>query len=363
MINMQNMTSGKIILLAGLLVLSAKAGAQARMVVENDVANLGEVMFQMPQTTTFRIVNKGDEPLLIRQVHPSCGCTQVDWTRQPIQPGGEGSITAIYDARMLGVFQKDLEVYTNETESPVYLHLQGRVVSRMVDYTGSFPVAIGHLRMSTDNIEFDDVNKGDRPVAEIQVVNTSRKNYKPELMHLPPYLEARYYPEILAGGRVGKISLTLDSEKLMRMGLNQTSVYLARYMGDRVNEENEITVSAVLLPDFSKLTAEQLAEAPVLSLSSDSLDLGALGKKKQASGAVTITNRGKSLLEIKSVQVFSNALSVKLGNQKLAPGKSTKLRVKVQADRLKKAKARPRVLLITNDPQHPKEIITVQVKS
>ena len=62
------------------------------------------------------------------------------------------------------------------------------------------------------------------------------------------------------------------------------------------------------------------------------------------------------------MQVFSKALSVKLGNQKLAPGKSTKLRVKVQADRLKKVKARPRVLLITNDPKRPKEIITVHVK-
>jgi hypothetical protein BACCOPRO_02451 len=362
MIKVQIMTSGKYALLGGLLALAAEAGAQARMVVENEVANLGEVMFQMPQKTTFRITNKGNEPLYIKAVHPSCGCTQADWTRQPIAPGAEGEITAVYDARMLGVFQKDLEVYTNADEAPVYLHLQGRVVTRMTDYTGSFPVAIGHLRMSTDNVEFDDVNKGDMPMAEIQVVNTSRKNYKPELMHLPPYLEAKYYPEILAGGRVGKIILTLDSKKLMRMGLNQTSVYLARYMGDRVNEENEISVSAVLLPDFSKLTERQLEQAPAMTLSADSLVLGPVGKKKQVSGMLTLTNTGKSTLEIRSVQVFSKALSVKLGNQKLAPGKSTKLRVKVQADRLKKVKARPRVLLITNDPKRPKEIITVHVK-
>ncbi|MCM1107586.1 MAG: DUF1573 domain-containing protein [Clostridium sp.] len=352
----------KTALLGGLLALSLEMGAQAHMVVDNDVANMGEVMFQMPQKATFRVKNKGTAPLTITQVHPSCGCMQADWTRQPIAPGEEGEITTLYDARMLGVFQKDLEVYTNESDEPVYLHLQGRVVSHMTDYTGAFPVEFGHLRMSTDHIEFDDVNRGDNPVAEIQVVNTSRKSYKPELMHLPPYLEAQYYPEVLAGGRVGRIVLTLDSRKLTRMGLNETSVYLARHLGDRVTEENEIAVSAVLLPDFSGLTAEQQAQAPELKLSADSLDLGVLGTKKRKSGVVTLTNTGRSTLEIRSLQVFGGALSVKLGNRKLAPGKSTKLHISVQADRLKKAKARPRVLLITNDPKRPKEIITIQVK-
>ncbi len=336
--------------------------AQPRFSVDRDIANMGEVIFQLPTKATFAVTNKGDLPLEIKQVTPSCGCTAVEWTRAAIGPGEKGEITAVYDAAMLGVFQKELEVYTNASEEPVYLHLQGRVVSHATDYSGSFPIDLGTVRMNTNVVEFDEVNKGDCPVAEIQIVNTDRKSYKPELMHLPPYLSARYLPETLAGGRIGKIVLTLDSKHLMQMGLTQTSLYLARYMGDKVSDDNEISVSAVLLPDFSKLTARQLEQAPVMTLSSDSLDLGALNGKRKVSGTIVIKNEGRTPLSIRSVQVFNKALNVSLGNRKVAPGKSTKMKITVVGSYLAKAKNRPRVLLITDDPKHPKKIVTIQVK-
>ena len=132
-------------------------------------------------------------------------------------------------------------------------------------------------------------------------------------------------------------------------------------MGDKVSEENEIVVSAVLLPDFSQLTAEQLAQAPELTLSAQELDMGSMGDKRKLTRKIVVTNTGKSTLNIRQVQVFNRALSVSLGNRSLAPGKSTKLKVTVNARLLKKAKARPRVLLISDDPKNAKAIINVQV--
>lgn len=335
---------------------------QPRFAVERDVANLGEVIFQLPKTVTFAVKNTGDEDLMISHVTPSCGCTAADWPRTPIAPGASGEITAVYDASLLGVFQKELEVYTNASEEPFYLILQGRVVAQATDYAGSFPVDMGTVRMSTNVVEFDEVNKGDRPIAELQIVNLSRKSYTPQLMHLPPYLSAQYFPETLAGGRIGKIVLTLDSKLLMRMGLTQTSLYLARYMGEKVSDENEISVSAVLLPDFSRLTTAQLEQAPSMKLSTDSVNLGALNGKRKVSGVVTITNEGKTPLTIRSVQVFNKALNVNMGNSKVAPGKSVKLKVTVVGKYLGKDKNRPRVLLISDDPKHPKAILTVHVR-
>ena len=134
---------------------------------------------------------------------------------------------------------------------------QGRVVSKLSDYSGSFPIDLGNVRLNINNIEFDNVNRGDHPMVELQIVNMGRKSYKPYLMHLPPYLSAQYFPETLSGGRIGKIMLTLDSEKLHQMGLTQTSIYLARKVGDKVSEDNEITVSSVLLPDFFVFVGER----------------------------------------------------------------------------------------------------------
>ena len=40
-----------------------------------------------PVTATFTATNVGDKPLVIYSVVSSCGCTDVEWTKQPLQPG------------------------------------------------------------------------------------------------------------------------------------------------------------------------------------------------------------------------------------------------------------------------------------
>ena len=161
---------------------------------------------------------------------------------------------------------------------------------------------------------------------------------------------------------IGKIMLTLDSEKLHQMGLTQTSIYLARKVGDKVSEDNEITVSSVLLPDFSSLSAKDREQAPHMELSADTLDMGELGRKRKKSMTVLVSNKGKRTLEIRTLQVFNKALAVGLSDRNIEPGETAKLKVKVLAKYLNKVKSSPRVLLITNDPARSKEIITVNVK-
>ena len=84
-------------------------------------------------------------------------------------------------------------------------------------------------------------------------------------MHLPPYLSAEAIPEKLGRGKAGKIIVTLDTEKLPKLGITRASVYLSRFPGDKVGSENEIPVSVSLLPDFSNLTEQQKNNPPVVS--------------------------------------------------------------------------------------------------
>lgn len=346
---------------SALLGLALGAVAQPQMTVASDIQNVGEVMFQQPKSVHFEIRNTGTEPLLLTAVNASCGCTQVTWPREPIAPGATAKIEAVYDALLLGTFQKELEVYSNASSEPTYLTLQGRVVTTFVDTDyNDFPVDLGNVRLSSNVVEFDDVNSGDRPEVQLQVINLSRESYKPEIMHLPSYLTARYLPEKLAGGRMGRIILTLNSEQLKNYGLTETSVYLARKLGDRVAPENEISVSAVLLPAFSHLSAEEMAAAPRMVLSADSLVFGDLGTKKKATQVITVRNDGQSPLIVSNVQVYSRALNVSLSDRTIQPGKTAKLKVTVLAEHLRTAKTQPRVLIIANDPQRPKTTIKVK---
>ena len=178
---------------------------------------------------------------------------------------------------------------------------------------------------------------------------------------MPPYLEAVAVPERIGKKGTGKIKITLDTDKLPKFGLTTATVYLSRYPGDKVGDDNAIPVSAILLPDFSNISQQQRLNPPVIELSSTELTLLPLGEKEKKSQTVIVKNVGKSNLEITDLQVFNSALGVQLKKRVLKPGASTKMKITVYGKYLKKVKGTPRVLMITNDPNCPKIIVKVNV--
>jgi hypothetical protein len=62
----------------------------------------------------FRFRNTGNMPLIIVRVQPSCGCTVAEQPTEPIAPGGEGQIKAIFNSKgHAGVNHKTLFVTAN----------------------------------------------------------------------------------------------------------------------------------------------------------------------------------------------------------------------------------------------------------
>ncbi len=351
-----------------LAVTSSMSMAQPKMSPDSKSIKLGDIMWQNPKNVTFTFSNTGSDPLVITEVRPSCGCVSVSYPQHAVAAGAHASIQATFDAAMLGTFYRELAVYTNMGQEPLYLSFSGRVVETAVDYEGDFPIDLGNVRLSSNYVEFDDVQKGDRPVVELQVANTSSAVYAPQLMHLPQYLSAEYLPQQIQPGRTGKIRLTLESDKLFMDGLNQTSVYLARRMPDKVGEDNEIVVSAILIPAFQGLTAQQMQRAPrIVMMDGDALVKDetqmVMGKKQKATKTLNVTNIGEETLFISAVQVFNRAISVSLGNRNIAPHQTTKLKITVDAKLLAKAKNEPRLLLISNDPRQAKTVINIEVTS
>lgn len=337
--------------------------AQPKASFDKTLHEFGTVLWKNPVTATFRITNKGNKPLVISNVTTSCGCTVADWTKEPIAPGKTGVVSSTFDAKAIGRFQKSVGIYCNASDKPLYLAIRGEVTADPENYTFTHPFQIGAIRLDKEEIAFEDANKGDKPTMELLVANTSDKPYTPVLMHLPPYLSAVATPEKLGKGRTGKIKITLDTEKLPQWGLTTASVYLSRFPGDKVGEENEIPVSAVLLPDFSHVSRQERLNPPAVRLSANELQMGALAENEKKTQVIVVTNTGKSDLEIRDLQVFNSALGVRLKKRVLEPGMSTKLKITAFGKNLKKVKGTPRVLMITNDPGNPKIIVKVKVTS
>ncbi|MCR4993875.1 MAG: DUF1573 domain-containing protein [Bacteroidales bacterium] len=354
------MKQKKYILASFFLLLSTAFWAQPKISFKSDVVNMGEIIFQQPKAVEFRLTNTGTAPLQLSSVKPSCGCTSVEWPNSAIAPGQSATITAIYDAQLLGYFQKELEVRSNASKEPSYLTLQGRVVTTTNDVEGNFPVEMGDIRLSTDSITFKDVNRGDRPEIHFYVLNNTRRNIKPELMHLPSYYTATYHPEMLAGGRVGRITLRLNSDQMKSYGTSESLVFLSLHPGEKVSKTNKIHLSATLLPNFRNLSETELKTAPLVVLSAENVDFTDRGGKKKVTKTIILGNAGERDLHINSIQLEGRAINIHVSNRIIKPGKRVKLKVTLLAEHVRANDPDPQILLVTNDPTHPQVNILVK---
>ena len=342
-------------------VVALAAVAQPRFTSNTEIYSFGQIEWKHPATVQYIITNTGDAPLVLTEVEPDCACTVAQWTQTPIAPGEKGTVNVTFDAKALGHFQKSVTIYSNAHPNVAYLHFSGEVVREVKDFTRSHPYLIGQIRIDKNSLEIPDIQYGEHPVIHMGVVNLSDRPYEPVLMHLPTYLQMEAEPGVLQKGEKGVITLTLNSERLADFGLTQTSVYLSRFSGDKVGDENEIPVSAILVPDFSGMTETEKTNAPVMRLSTKNIDLSAaLAKKSKAWHDITITNGGRSPLQISKLQVFHPAVGVSLKKSVLQPGETTRLRVTVEKKDIGKKRRHLRLLMITNDPLQPKVEINIE---
>lgn len=343
---------------SALIFLPSTASAQ-KLVVNSPVVNAGRTGFQQPITATFELRNRSLRKLVIEKVQPDCGCTAVEYPKE-VGANDKFTIKMTYDARMLGHFQKMAAVISNGSSKPVYLTMKGVVLTEMVDYSGTYPLSMGDLLLDKNELEYDDVNKGDTPVQEIHIFNNGEKTMQPTVMHLPPYLAATVKPEKLEPGKGGTISVMLQSDKLRDFGLTQTSVYLAQQLGEKVSQDNEIPVSTVLLPHLQDYDAFSLPLAPKLQISTTEIDFTNFEGKSKKTAEVILYNTGKTDLKISSLQLFTPGLKITLGKQTLAPEETTTLKITGMAEELSKLRTKPRILMITNAPEKPKVVITIK---
>lgn len=335
--------------------------AAQKPVAEKTTIDVGRTGYQMPITATFEFQNKSHRHLKISEVRPDCQCTSIEFPKEQIGAGDKFEIKMTYNAQQLGHFDHQAAVISNASSKPLYIRMKGVVLADYQDFSSTYPVKMGDLLLDKDVLEFDNVNKGLKLVEELHIYNNSSQTYQPYLMHLPPYLTAIVSPEQLAPNRPGKITVTLHSEKLHDYGLTQTSVYLAGNPGDKISPDHEISVSAVLLPAVSKMSADERLHAPRLQMSKQNIDIVFNGKKKKTD-VIELTNQGQAELDISSLQMFTEGLTISLGKRKLTPGQTTKLKVTAIRDELLKVRRRPRILMITNDPEKGKVVININAK-
>lgn len=93
--------------------------------IEEPLISLGRFNWKEERKATFKIENIGKHSLVINDVTTSCGCTSVDYSKEPVRPGDSISLQVTYKADYPEHFDKTITVYCNANPSLVHLKIMG----------------------------------------------------------------------------------------------------------------------------------------------------------------------------------------------------------------------------------------------
>jgi hypothetical protein len=93
--------------------------------VDKTKHDFGNIMMEESSEVVFQLKNMGTYPLTVHNVSASCGCTAVEWERQPAGQGETVQIRVRIKPDEEGYFDKTIDVHCNIKESPLKLIISG----------------------------------------------------------------------------------------------------------------------------------------------------------------------------------------------------------------------------------------------
>jgi len=79
---------------------------------------------------TFSFTNTGKTPLLIENATASCGCTTPNWTKEPVAPGGKGTIEVQFNSQgKSGLQNKEVAVRANTQPNITQIVIKANVLT------------------------------------------------------------------------------------------------------------------------------------------------------------------------------------------------------------------------------------------
>jgi len=109
---------------------AAQDANKAEFKFNEEKHDFGKVPQGTPVTTVFTFTNVGNDPLILTEVRPTCGCTIADYTKTPVKKGASGKITITYNAAVAAPFSKTIVVTSNAKTPQKYLTIIGEVVAK-----------------------------------------------------------------------------------------------------------------------------------------------------------------------------------------------------------------------------------------
>ncbi len=242
--------------------------AQERVggIVEFDrmVHDFGDVMLSDgPLHCTFTMKNISDKPVVIYNVVTSCGCTDVQWTKEPVRPGQTATISTTYsNDEGPYPFDKGLTAYISGIGNPVIIRVRGISHDRRLSPEELFPIHFGSLGMKETELKCGNLEQGMKKSDEVTVANLSGEPVNVTFADVSAGLSVSVSPNPVPANSTATLRYTITSDR-EHWGKNRhyavPVINGKRYKATENGKPaaDRITVNSFTKENFSSLTKEE----------------------------------------------------------------------------------------------------------
>lgn len=325
---------------------------------DRTVCDFGDVMLSDgPLHCTFTMKNISDKPVVIYNVVTSCGCTDVQWTKEPIMPGKTGTISSTYtNDEGPYPFDKNLTAYISGISTPVILKLRGISHEKQLSLEEMYPVRFGSLGMRSTQLKCGNLEQGGYRSDDVKVANLSSSPLKITFTDITPGLAVEISPNPIPARSTADLRFTVKADR-SRWGKNfyyaTPLVNGKRYSASEDGEDTgRISVYAFTKENFSSMTKEQRDNGSRPVFNSSTYSFGKIKAGTPVKATFSFSNIGKSDFKVYKVDTdwpdaSSSAIPV------VGCGMKGAFEVNLDTSSMPDGEALVIVTLTTNSPSRP----------
>ena len=348
--------------------------------LDKTVHDFGDILVSDgPVSATFTVTNISSKPLVIYNVTSSCGCTDVEWTKQPLKPGEKGAIKATYKNDEGGYpFDKTLTVNFSEPKQPVILRLRGESHAKKLSLAEMYPVKFGNLGLKTVDIKGGNLSQGQQRSGEVMVANLGSKPLNVKFSDVSNGLSLKLSQNPIPAGGTAKLSYTVTADRdhwgknyyyatpvvdgktqkaVVGQAANQkpaagTEALVADPNPELGAGKSKIGIYTITKENFTSWTKEQRDAAACPVATESTFSFGKVKAGTKVKGSYEIANQGKTAFKVYKVDSESSHVTVSsLGD--VAPNSKGTLEVTLDTGGFPKGECLVLLTLTTNSPLRP----------
>lgn len=321
--------------------------------IDKTVHNFGDILLDKgPVSCTFTIKNTSEKPIVIYNVTTTCGCTNVEWTKEPIRPGQSGKISSTYtNDEGPYPFDKSLTVYISDIKKPVILKLRGVSINEKKPLAELYPVHYGNFALKSSDNKVGNLEQGGQKSEAIVVANISDSPISVSFADVSDFLSLKVSPNPIPAQSTAELSITVSADRSL-WGKNYYWATPVVNGKKELRKDEALGFWAFTKEDFSKLTDEQKAKAARPMFKESTFSFGKRHKGETIHAEFTFKNEGKT--DFLVYKVNADACCWSHSDIPVAkPGESVTFRVHLDTKDMPKGEVLTIVTLTTNSPLRP----------